>query len=146
MDWSKGQYTPYNPQDLYSHDSGMVSQMRTDFDDILNKYFPEGVAVPVGLTEWNIDQAFPHADPQVDEHISALVTADIIGQSVRGNQIQALNYFALMDGWKTDGSNPGPADLGMETSGDSDVVMYASKFVSGEIGMIIINRADKDVS
>lgn len=125
MDWSKGQYTPYQPQNLYDHDQGMVSKTKSDFGAILQKYFPEGEQLPLAITEWNIDQAFPHADPQVDAHISALVTADIIGQAVRQETVQALNYFALLDGWKTDpcssGPCPGPADLGMITYGEPGV-------------------------
>lgn len=125
MDWGKGQYTPYAPADLYTHDHDIVSQTKAGFETILNKYYPEGVEMPLAITEWNIDQAFPHADPQVDEHISALVTASIIGQAVSNGKVQALNYFALLDGWKTDkcssGPCPGPADLGMITSGQPGV-------------------------
>merc|ERR1711959_539475 len=157
-----------------------------DFEAIVQKYFPEGTSVPVAITEWNIDQAFPHADPQVDQHISGLVTAELIGQAVSKGGVQALNYFALLDGWKTDSCNvppcPGPADLGMVASGQpgvadgtprpalfsfamwnqvmgnqiirstvsgapgSGVAAYASRFASGEMGLIIINKQPNDLS
>lgn len=125
MDWGKGAYTPYSPKDLYSHDNSLLTQTKSDFEAIVGKYFFEGTALPVAITEWNIDQAFPHADPQVDQHISALVTADLIGQAVSKGGVQALNYFALLDGWKTDSCNvppcPGPADLGMVSTGQPGV-------------------------
>jgi len=178
MDWSRGAYTPYAPQDLYSHDQNILTKTKADFEAITRKYFAEGTSLPVAITEWNIDQAFPHADPQVNEHISGLVTADLIGQAVSAGGVQALNYFALLDGWKTDSCNvppcPGPADLGMvasgqpgvadgtprpalfsfamwnkvmgnqiirsEVSGATGVAVYASRFASGEMGMIVINK------
>merc|ERR1712232_1438963 len=154
-----------------------------DLEAIVQKYFPEGLSLPVAITEWNIDQAFPHADPQVDEHISGLVTADLIGQAVSKGGVQALNYFALLDGRKTQCDKPpcpGPADLGMissgqpgvpdgtprpawfsfamwaramgnqiirsETSGGDGVTTYASRFVSGEMGLIIINTKSDDLA
>jgi len=123
MDWSKGEYVPYQPADLYAHDAGMLAQTKSDLVGILEKYFPDGRSLPVAMTEWNIDQAFPHADPQVDEHLGALVTADIIGQAVTGD-VGALNYFALTDGWKTDpcasGPCPGDADLGIMVASQPD--------------------------
>jgi hypothetical protein len=125
MDWSVGQYVPYQPSDLYHADAGLLGQTKADLHEILEKYFPEGKQLPVALTEYNINQAFPHADPQVNEHISALVTADIIGQAVTSG-VAALNYFALTDGWKTDSCDwgepcPGAADLGMATWGQPNV-------------------------
>merc|ERR1712110_940380 len=96
----------------------------------------------------------------------------------------ALNYFALLDGWKTDSCDkppcPGPADLGMiaigqpgvpdgtprpawfsfamwsrvmgneiirsELSGSDGVTTYASRFASGEMGMIVINKKADDMT
>jgi hypothetical protein len=184
MDWSQGKYTPYSPRDLYSHDQRLLTKTKLDFEAIVQKYYAEGLSMPVAITEWNIDQAFPHADPQVDEHISGLVTADLIGQAVSKGGVQALNYFALLDGWKTDACDkppcPGPADLGMissgqpgvpdgtprpawfsfamwgrsmgnqiirsEFSGADGVTTYASRFSSGEMGLIVINTKSDDLT
>eukprot|EP00927_Polykrikos_kofoidii_P059495 TRINITY_DN54644_c0_g1_i1.p1 TRINITY_DN54644_c0_g1~~TRINITY_DN54644_c0_g1_i1.p1 ORF type:complete len:562 (-),score=76.50 TRINITY_DN54644_c0_g1_i1:29-1714(-) len=182
MDWGKGEYVPYEPSKLYSGDAGLLARTKSDLEGILQKYFPDGTKLPVALTEWNINQAFPHADPQVNQHISALVTADIIGQAVTGG-VFALNYFAFTDGWKTQqcdhGPCPGPADLALATwgqpnvpdgtprpawlafaiwhramgntivhsqSSDGDVTTYASRFASGETGLIVINKRSDDVT
>lgn len=158
MDWSKGEYVPYQPGDLYSHDAGMLAQTKSDLSGLLDKYFPDGLSLPVAVTEWNIDQAFPHADPQVDEHISALVTADIIGQAVT-EDVRALNYFALTDGWKTDpcssGPCPGDADLGIMAAGQPGAkdgtprsALFAFSMWSRAMGKTVVasQASDSDVT
>lgn len=179
MDWSTGKYTPYQPVELYNNDRGMLAQTKSELNSVLQKYFADGQDLPLAMTEWNIDQAFPHADPAANQHISALVTSDIIGQAVTGG-VAGLNFFAFVDGWKTDGDSPAPADLGLVTWGQPNVddgtprpawfafamweramgkviihsecsdpdgvTTYASQFDTGEVGLIVINKKNEDLT
>ena len=60
----------------------------------------------------------------MNEHISALITGDILGQTMNSNSgMPASHYFALADAFRSTGAesqhNPGPGDLALIANGDS---------------------------
>jgi len=129
MDWSVkgGQYVLPSSDFLFSHDRApFTAGLRSSLDGLIDKYAP-GLKLPCAMTEWNIDQAYPHADTPVNEHVSALssIAADNIGQMVTGHSFDAQHYFALSDSFHDTGPesehNPGPADLGLVARADSTV-------------------------
>jgi hypothetical protein len=124
---------------------------------------------PVALTEWNI---FAEGSKQQVSFISGMHAAIVMGELIRHGYALACRWD-LANGWSdgndhgmfSQGDQPGVPKwhprpvyyyqyffqkyfgdqmLASSTTGNADVLAYTSKFTSGEVGLVIVNKGSAE--
>ena len=165
-------YTPYQtnstPADILASGTKVTSDMITYVKTAMTT---AGVTVkPVALTEWNI---FAEGSKQQVSYISGVHAAIVLGELIKNKYGQASRWD-LSNGWNNGNDhglfskgdepggipkwNPRPVYYYMyyfqkyfgdqmvssSVTGNGDVLAYASKFGSGQAGLVIVNKGSTD--
>ncbi len=150
-----------------------LADAKSATDQMVEKYAEKEKGIPIALTEFNIsngnDSGVP---PQTIELINGLFISEVLGESLKSGYV-ASNYWDWKNGLgktlkgdhallasgdpsTTDGT-PRPSyysyalfsrafgdRLMPADSSDSTLRVYASRFSSGELGLVFVNESDKN--
>jgi hypothetical protein len=160
-------YTPYQANSIAKDILATATTVtKTMMDYVTSSMTKAGVTIkPVALTEWNI---FAEGSKQQASFINGMHAAIVLGELMK-NKYGFASRWDLANGWG-DGNDHGMFNQGDEpgvpkwnpravfyymyyfqkymgdhlvnstVSGSADVLAYASKFSSGQAGMVVVNK------